>query len=69
MNKLKHFFYKITHSVMCFIGWHRLIHWCQNSDNCPAEQIDKDSGFVYGVYCDYECWCNEVVGGVWTQDG
>ena len=27
MNELKYWYYKITHSILCFFGWHRLILW------------------------------------------
>ena len=30
MNKLKHFYYKITHSILCKFGWHRLITWADD---------------------------------------
>lgn len=56
MNELKHLFYKLTHSLLCLFGKHRLIHWCQNSSACGGDTI----------FCDMECWCGEEYGGAWN---
>ena len=47
INRYKLIFYKLTHSILCFIGLHRVIHWDQNSKS------HKD-----GNPCDYQCWCS-----------
>ena len=30
MNNIKYWYYKLTHSILCFFGWHRLILWAND---------------------------------------
>lgn len=47
MNKFRFLYYKLTHSILCFFRWHRLITWSKD-----IEDDDKQ------CWC-----CKEVGGG------
>jgi len=51
MNKIKFLFYKLTHSILCKLGYHRLINWSGS-----AELEDQDGNPTN----DLECWCGDV---------
>ncbi len=52
MNEIKYWYYKLTHSILCFFGWHRLITWGKG---------------VFEGGDDKQCWCCEEVGGGWIK--
>lgn len=42
MNKIKYFFYWLTHPILCIFGWHKLICWDKDTNDYQCWCCESD---------------------------